>query len=244
MACYNLLSLLNASCIVLFMNFLWIDCMSVDCIKISPLLPLQKDLSKAPMTSKPLPAFVDISTLHPTIKTDVRYATADNFIGSAIYKIPGCYLLKKAANDFLAAVKAFERLGYGVVVYDAYRPFSAQQKMFEAYPVDGFVADPRKGGRHTRGMTVDITLYSLATGMPLEMPTEFDSFDLRAAAQATENDGLSAEQYKNKMLLITVMNEHHFTVVKNEWWHFDHENFFDQEPMDYSFEQIATSLNK
>lgn len=216
--------------------------MEILSIALSPNLTQQNFTQ--PRTGLPMPDFVDLATMWPTIKLDVKYATPQNFVGSVIYTAARAFLLKTAADDFLAAVKEFEALGYGVIVYDAYRPFHAQQKMFEAYPYDGFVADPRKGGRHTRGVTLDISLYDLKTKAPLVMPTDFDSFDVKAAALAGLSDGLTQEQYDNKMQLIRVMNKHHFTVVKNEWWHFDHTSILECEPMDYAFDQIALNLKQ
>lgn len=178
---------------------------------------------------------VNIEKVNPNIKLDIRYATAQNFTGQQFYTMAKCYLDKDVAKALNHAQQELEKQGLGLKIWDGYRPLAAQWKAWEILPDPKYVSDPRKGGRHTRGTAVDVTLISLADGKELEMPTEFDNFTTKAHS---DYDDLSDQAKKNRQLLKNVMNKYGFEGIHSEWWHFDYQGWRDYEPMDIAFEDL------
>lgn len=167
------------------------------------------------------PELVDLMTLDPSIKFDIRYATANNFLGTPLYTSARAFLQKPAAEALLRAHKKLEGYGYGLLVYDAYRPWHVTKLFRDATPPAqwGYVADPAKGSRHNRGCAVDLTLYDRKTGEPVEMPSGFDEFTERAAPDYLGGTG-RARWLRD--LLRRAMQAEGFSVYDEEWWHFDH----------------------
>ena len=108
--------------------------------------------------------FVNIKTLSPEIFLDMKYATADNFLGQVVYDCAECYLRKATAQALVAAQKDFVARGYSLKLFDCYRPLSVQKKMWKILPGTHYVANPAKGSKHNRGAAVDLTLVEIATG--------------------------------------------------------------------------------
>lgn len=160
---------------------------------------------------------IDIQEFIPTIVVDLRYATPDNFMGQILYDSQRCLLHKDAALCLRRVQNELFTLGMGLKVWDGFRPIAAQWKMWEAVPDERYVSDPRKGGRHTRGTAVDVTLVD-AKGRELVMPTGFDDFSERAHR---DNPNSEAEAIHNRELLRAVMEKHGFTGIETEWWHYD-----------------------
>lgn len=182
---------------------------------------------------------VAIHSLNPAIKIQCMYATYDNFTGQPLYPVQfynKAYLLKEVAEQIDLIQKELEQQGLGLLIWDAFRPLQGQQQLWNACPDDRFVAPPSKGGRHTRGTTIDLTLIDLKTGNPLDMGTGFDVFIDRSASDCTT---LSEIALANRKLLQDIMKKYGFTVLKSEWWHFDYENVFDYPVLDVSFEELA-----
>ncbi len=167
------------------------------------------------------PDLVEIVSLDATIRLDVRYATADNFMGARFYDEPRAFLQRPAAEALVRAHRRLHALGLGVVVYDAYRPWYVTWMFWEATPEHQreFVADPANGSRHNRGAAVDLGLYDLATGEPLVMPSGYDEFSRRAHAAYP---GGTARQRLLRDVLRRAMEAEGFAVYAPEWWHFDH----------------------
>lgn len=162
---------------------------------------------------------VDLSAYDPRLKFDIRYATANNFMGKTIYPKAIALLQKPAAE---ALKKAHDRLlaqGYGLLVFDAYRPWSVTRAMWDQHPLyRDYLADPLRGSRHNRGCAIDLTLYDLKTGQEIRMPGTYDEFSERAHPAYT---GGTPEQRKARDLLRAAMEAQGFKVYENEWWHFD-----------------------
>jgi len=179
-----------------------------------------------------------IQSIAPTVRCDICYATPNNFTGKVVYEnFKGiCYLATPTARKVSQVQRELKKQGLGLLVWDGYRPISGQWCLWNAFPVPGYVADPRKGGKHTRGTAVDCTIVNLATGQPLEMPTGFD--DLTEKAGRTY-DNISAEAKKNRALLQTVMEKHGFIGLPTEWWHFDMQGWQDFPPLDVDFDALA-----
>lgn len=160
---------------------------------------------------------VDVSRVVPDAILDLRYATADNFLGRRVYPSARCLLVRPAARRLARAAAALRARGYRLRLWDCYRPLSVQREMWRIRPDPGYVADPRRGSNHSRGAAVDLTL-ARASGTAVEMPTPFDTFDARAHSDATE--GVSPAARRNRAVLRSAMEAAGFMVHPNEWWHF------------------------
>jgi len=162
-------------------------------------------------------SLVDLAALDTTLRFDVRYASADNFTGVAVYPVARALLRHEAAEALLAVQAELRKEGLGLLIWDAYRPLSVQRVFWSLVPDERYVADPAKGSRHNRGAAVDLTLCDLQ-GRPLPMPTAFDDFSERAHRGAT---GWTPEQRRNSERLQAEMERHGFTGLPTEWWHYD-----------------------
>jgi len=162
---------------------------------------------------------IDLSRLIQGLKTDFVYATPHNFTGKVLYDQPAAYLRRPAAEALVKVAARLEKLGYGLVIYDAYRPYSVTVKMWQVVPDNRYAADPRHGSGHNRGLSVDLSLYDLKTGRPLPMPTAFDDFTLKAHQ---DYNNLPENVLKNSALLKKAMTEGGFTPLRTEWWHFSY----------------------
>lgn len=160
---------------------------------------------------------VDIQSVIPNIRVDLRYASTNNFLGKIVYPFQKCFLLKETALQLGKAQEELERVGLGLMVWDGFRPESVQRKLWGLLPDERYVADPSKGGRHTRGTSVDVTLID-STGRELVMPSGFDDFTEKAHRDYT---GASDEAMTNRERLEKVMERHCFVGLPTEWWHFD-----------------------
>lgn len=178
---------------------------------------------------------IEISRYIPRIKLDIRYATANNFAGQAVYSEARAFARLPVVKALKAVEEELNQRGLGLKIYDAYRPYSVTLKFFEVAENKDFVASPRTGSRHNRGCAVDLTLIKLRTGKELHMPTPYDSFAPEAAAAYKD---LPRRVIKNRTLLITVMEKHGFKVLANEWWHFDFNSWKTYDLMDIPFNQL------
>ncbi|EFA76530.1 hypothetical protein PPL_10298 [Heterostelium album PN500] len=172
-------------------------------------------------------SLVDLSTLSPTLLTDVKYATTDNFSGIAFYKVAKAYLHRQAAESLLRCHQWLAQWGVGLIIYDSYRPWNVTWAMAESVKPEFrglYVADPNKGSVHNRGGAVDLTLYDLKTGEIIPMQGEYDEFSVRS--HRSYFGGTSRQRWFKKLLTTAMMN-HDFIPNKSEWWHFDYKISFD-----------------
>lgn len=181
---------------------------------------------------------VEIVHLDSTMHLDIRYATAHNFMGRQMYTTARAFLQRPAALALIRAHKALKEAGYGIVVFDGYRPWTVTKKFWDETPPENrkFVASPVKGSKHNRGCAVDLSLYDLATGKEVTMPSPYDEFSDRAASNYA---GGTVEQRRLRALLRNAMVEHGFTIEPSEWWHFDYRQWRDYPILDVSFEQLT-----
>jgi D-alanyl-D-alanine dipeptidase len=161
-------------------------------------------------------SLVDVRSACPGVVIDLRYATADNFLRQAVYPVARPLLHERAAERLCRVQTRLAKEGFGLVLYDGYRPLSVQRAMWKLVPDPRYVADPRKGSRHNRGGAVDVGLVD-AQGTPLPMPTAFDDFTPRAAARAPADEPARGHRER----LRTAMLAEGFRPVATEWWHFD-----------------------
>jgi zinc D-Ala-D-Ala dipeptidase len=164
--------------------------------------------------------FVDIRRVDPTIVVDLRYAGPNNFTHRPLYP-PGMPALVRfsVAQRLVLVQKYLRERGYGLKIWDAYRPKLAQEKLWEAARNNNYVADPKEGGigsMHTRGAAVDVTLVD-RNGKDVPMPTEFDNF---TPAAMIEYQGPNPAIRSNLKLLQKAMARAGFYGLRTEWWHF------------------------
>lgn len=181
-------------------------------------------------------SFVEVVALDRTIQVELPYATKENFTGHQLYPVARCFLRKEVAEQLVAAHRSLKPLGYGIKIWDGYRPRSVQYKMWEVFPKPGYVGDPKRGSKHNRGAAVDVTLFDLATGEELEMPTSYDHFGLRAHSSYSP---LPEKVEKNRRLLQDTMREHGFQTIPKEWWHFDFRDWEEFPLEDIQIEDLA-----
>ncbi|MCL4148607.1 UNVERIFIED_CONTAM: hypothetical protein GTU68_040605 [Idotea baltica] len=193
---------------------------------------------KAQNNSGTLPeGFVYVKELIPKLRTDLRYYSENNFIGKPIdgYIKPKCILTKKAAEALKKVQEDFEKLGFGLLVFDAYRPQRAvnqfvqwaqdttDTKMKEKYypnidKKDLFKEEyiAAKSG-HSRGSTVDLSIVSLKTGHILDLGSDFDLFDEKSHVNFKN---VTKNQRSIRLMLQRRMVKHGFKPHEKEWWHF------------------------
>jgi len=167
---------------------------------------------------------VELVTLDPTIRLDIRYATTNNFMGEVFYSQPRAFLQRPAAQALVRASTWLRERGYGLLVHDGYRPWYVTKMFWEATPesLRVFVADPASGSRHNRGCAVDLTLYDLATGEPVVMTGGYDEMSPRSYP---DYPGGTSRQRWLRALLREAMEAQGFTVYEAEWWHFDYHDW-------------------
>jgi CubicO group peptidase (beta-lactamase class C family)/D-alanyl-D-alanine dipeptidase len=185
---------------------------------------------------------VEFAKLDPKIKLDIRYASANNFLSTPVYSEAAAFLQRPAAEALLRAQKKLEAMGYGLLVHDAYRPWYVTKIFWEATPEDKriFVADPSQGSRHNRGCAVDLSIYDLASGKPIEMVGVYDEMSERSFAGYP--GGTSLERW-HRELLRRVMEEEGFLVYPFEWWHFDYADWQKYPVLNLTFEQLQGKAN-
>jgi CubicO group peptidase (beta-lactamase class C family)/D-alanyl-D-alanine dipeptidase len=187
------------------------------------------------------PDLVDLTTLDSNLKLDVRYATANNFLGTPVYEEAKAFLQRPAAEALARAAQKLRPLGYDLLIHDAYRPWYVTKIFWDATPDDKkiFVADPREGSRHNRGCAVDLTLYDLKTGAEVPMTGGYDEMSERS--YAFYPGGTSLERW-DRGLLRGALESEGFTVYAYEWWHFDYQDWQRYPILNMTFEQLAHPL--
>lgn len=150
------------------------------------------------------------------VELSLAYATADNITGRPVYGRADCYLLQPAADALQRAIAQASRLGYRLRLFDALRPTEAQWKLWNFRPDPEFLADPRRGSPHSRGVAVDLTLIG-ADGRDLDMGTGFDAF---TPLSHHGSAGVPAQAQANRLLLMGLMTEAGWDFYRNEWWHY------------------------
>ena len=167
---------------------------------------------------------VDLAKLDPRIKLEIRYATTDNFLSTPVYTSARAFLQRPAAEAMLQAHRELMKQGYGLLIFDGYRPWYVTRIFWDATPADKheFVADPSQGSRHNRGCAVDLTMYDLKTGREVEMTGVYDEMSERSYPKYT---GGTVEQRAHRDLLRAAMEKQGFSVFQSEWWHFDYRDW-------------------
>ena len=160
---------------------------------------------------------VEIAPPRFDVSLALAYATDDNVTGRRIYCRAACYLHRDAAELLERAVDLAAAQGLKLIVFDGYRPVEAQWALWRQCPDPTFLADPRRGSPHSRGIAVDLSLEDRETGIPLDMGTGFDDLTPRAFHGSTAPP--TAAQ-RNRMLLLGLMASAGWDHYLNEWWHY------------------------
>ena len=183
------------------------------------------------------PDLVEIVRLDSTIRLDIRYATTDNFMKRRMYAEPRAFPQRPAALALLRVHRALRARGLGILVKDAYRPWSVTKQFWDETPpaLRHFVANPAKGSKHNRGCAVDCTLYRLKGGEEVRMPGAYDEFSVRASPRY---EGGTPAERRMRELLRASMKAEGFTVDPGEWWHFDYRDWKSYRVLDVPFGAI------
>ncbi len=194
----------------------------------------QPDETKGPWRT---PDLVELVKIDSTVRLDVRYATTNNFMKMRMYSEARAFLQRPAANALVHANRKLHEQGFGILVFDGYRPWAVTKKFWDATPQSKrkFVANPRKGSKHNRGCAVDCSLYDLKTGNEVTMPSPFDDFTEKAAA---DYGGGTPEQRRTRGILRAALDAEGFAVNPDEWWHFDYKDWKKYRVLNVPFEKI------
>jgi D-alanyl-D-alanine dipeptidase len=183
-----------------------------------------------------LQRLIELKSLLPAIVYDLRYATKNNFTKKQLYKSGDQTFLRLQTALGLQKVQLeLKQKGYGLKIFDAYRPYSATEKMWELIQDERYVANPAKGSGHNRGLAVDLTIINLSTGEELNMGTGFDNF-----SDTAHHDfrNLPATILQNRELLKKTMEQYGFKALDTEWWHYSWPNDRNYDVMDLDFKKL------
>jgi len=213
--------------------------------RITPLRPVEELRADALKARPPLergtflkPDLLELVTVDPTIKLDIRYATSNNFLGTPVYTQARAFLQRPAAEALLRAHRELQAQGYGLIIHDGYRPWYVTKIFWDATPDDKkiFVADPAEGSKHNRGCAVDLSVYDLKTGKEVKMPSGYDEMTDRAFADYA---GGTPEERARRALLRQAMEKQDFKVNPKEWWHFDYKDWNLYPILNVKFEDLG-----
>lgn len=182
---------------------------------------------------------IELKELIPSIQYELLYATPNNFTKKQLYRNGDITFLRRPAAKALQKVQIeLQRLGYGLKIYDAYRPYGATKQMWELIKDERYVANPAKGSGHNRGLAVDLTIVDLRSREELDMGTGFDNFTDTAHHSFTH---LLPEVLKNRALLRSLMEKHGFKALQTEWWHYSWPNNRNYDVLDIEFRRLRRS---
>lgn len=170
------------------------------------------------------------------VQLDIRYATGNNFTHQAVYPYPAALVRRPVYEALVRVRNKAAQHGYGLWIWDAYRPYDATVLFWELIGDERYVANPAGGSRHNRGCAVDLCLYQLEGGAPLALPTPYDDFTERAHPDAELPAGPALE---HRQVLRQWMEEEGFTVYPSEWWHFDFVGWQEYPLLNVSFEEAG-----
>ena len=192
-----------------------------------PVLPETVPPTEEPTSPPAEDAFVPVAEYVPHVRVELAYATEQNFTNTRIYDFTDAYLRYATVQKLAQAGALLAEQGYGLLIWDAYRPVEAQARLWEAFPDPVYVSRPGTGSQtHCRGIAVDLTLYDLQTGEMLEMPTGFDDFSARADRDYGD---CTEDAARNAQILEYAMSACGFKPYQGEWWHFTDTQSFDVE---------------
>jgi D-alanyl-D-alanine dipeptidase len=187
-------------------------------------------------------AMIELKSLIPTLRYELRYASNKNFTGQRMYpkNTRTTFLRLKPALALAKVAEELKEKGLGIKIWDAYRPYRTTVRFWELIHDERFVANPSKGSGHNRGTAVDLTLVDLKTGKELEMPTPFDDFSPTAFHAATNMDQV---RISNRELLRSTMEKFGFVRLETEWWHYSWPGSSAYDVLDLSFKALGSKID-
>ena len=197
-----------------------------------------------PAPLSPSPALIEhnlvnVGMIYPPLLQEIRYATMCNFTGQVLYPFPTAFVHRDVAAALQKVQEELKTEGLCLKIFDGYRPFSVQTKMWMLVPDERYVSDPNKSkGKHTRGTAVDVTLVD-RMGNELKMPTGYDDFSDKAHRFSSK---WSTEERANSLKLEAAMKKHNFIPFPFEWWHYDYTGWENYPPLDISFESLGRGV--
>ena len=212
--------------------------------RIQPLKTINELLPEALQATPPVekgtflePDLVEVIRLDTTIQLDIRYATDNNFIGVPLYAEHRAFLQRPAAEALVRVNSKLRRIGYGLIIHDAYRPWYVTKMFWDATPPEmkNFVADSQKGSRHNRGCAVDVALYEVNTKEPILFGGDYDEFSERSYVSFP--GGTTRERWFREILR-QAMEAEGFEVYQDEWWHFDYKDWNKYPILNLTFDAI------
>lgn len=159
---------------------------------------------------------IEITPQTHDVEIALAYATDDNFTGMPVYGRAACFLHPDAEALLCRAIVLAAELGYRFKIFDAFRPSEAQWVLWNHTPDPDFLADPRRGSPHSRGVAIDLTLID-SHRTELEMGTAFDAFTERSYHGSID---IPPVAQRNRYLLLGIMTSAGWDCYMNEWWHY------------------------
>ncbi|QMW00516.1 M15 family metallopeptidase [Spirosoma foliorum] len=200
-------------------------------------LPVVNDVNiyKKIVAADPANELVDMRQILPQAQFDVTYADTTNFLKRKLYPTADVFMRKPAALAIRQASENLKKQGYGLLLFDGYRPYAITVLFYEEHGDTTFVADPRKGSKHNRGMAIDLSLFDLKTGKRLSMPSGYDESTPRAYHSYMDSDSASLA---HRAILRSAMEKVGFSIFPWEWWHYDFKGWESCFTYDLSHETI------
>jgi D-alanyl-D-alanine dipeptidase len=164
----------------------------------------------------------------PGLVLEIRYATEQNITGKKIYVDRRAWLREETIRKLAQVARELEEKGYRLVLWDGWRPASAQKALWAAKPDGRFLTPPNRVSRHTRGTSVDVSLAD-RNGKILEMPSDHDEFTDRADEDFSD---VPKEVAQRARLLRKAMFRAGFSGVPDEWWHYDLRDWASYDPIE------------
>ncbi len=182
------------------------------------------------------PDLVDLARFDPRLRLEIRYATSANFMGRVLYPVARAVAQRPVAEALSRVQTRAEAAGYGLLIFDAYRPWRITKDMWDETPPEKreFVADPAAGSRHNRGCSIDLTLHR--NGTEVAMPSPYDDFTPAAYRSFT---AAPAEALALSRMLEGWMVAEGFIGLANEWWHYDWAKWRSYPIMDVPLEDVS-----
>lgn len=183
--------------------------------------PPQKNIktTEKRVQTTPLPKkWVELKSLDTTFVYDLRYATTQNFVHKKMYPCGKCFVRPEVAEALWSIQKELKKRGFRLKFFDCYRPGKVQKELWKMVPDPRYVANPKNGSMHNRGVAVDLTIID-AQGKELDMGTAFDYFGKKAYHSYQK---LPDTVLKNRLFLKNMMLKHHLEPITSEWWHYSY----------------------
>ncbi|MCF6243238.1 MAG: M15 family metallopeptidase [Bacteroidales bacterium] len=162
-------------------------------------------------------ALINLKEFIPAVTVKLAYASKNNFTKTRLYPCNICFIRYKVAKALLEVQEELKPKGMSLIFYDCYRPYHVQKLMFIKFPVKGYVAPPKGGSIHNRGLAVDLSIID-KNGKELDMGTGFDTFSVKAHHSYT---GFTDTILNNRLFLKKLMIKHGFSPIRSEWWHYN-----------------------